>query len=226
MWGSVMFSEPRETPTQEDEFYTFFKNRKNIHLSFIILKYMTVYFHFPQKQKQQFRKIRKQFFQKNLRLLALILFLQDEESETQPRKKKKLNNTESQKTGQYLPDEILWRQKEQFSDGVGYSWIDGIKANASRMVSDSQLKQAANRFPINTPKTKEAYFVRQIYCEHFPSDSAAKSVKWQDSIACSSSAALKWDESFQNRTDDSGRSVLGVHNAAYGAEFKVTQKHT
>eukprot|EP00493_Phyllostaurus_siculus_P012059 UN12234 len=101
-----------------------------------------------------------------------------------PAKKRKLNNGESSQTEEkpYLPDSVLWRQKEQFSDGVGYSWIDGIKANAERMVSDAQLAQASKRFPINTPKTKEAYFVRQTFHSHFPSDSAARSVAWQDSI--------------------------------------------
>jgi len=150
----------------------------------------------------------------------------DEPSEEQPTKKRKLNNKESKQTNAYLPDEILWRQKEQFSDGVGYSWIDGLKAHADRTVSESQLKQASNRFPINTPKTKEAYFVRQIFTEHFPSDAAARTMKWQDSIACSTAAALRWDASFQNRTDDSGRSVIGVHNAAYGEDFKTERKHT
>jgi len=125
----------------------------------------------------------------------------------------------------YLPDSVLWRQKEQFSDGVGYSWIDGIKANAERQVSDAQLAQAAKRFPINTPKTKEAYFVRQTFHSHFPSDSAARSVEWQDSIACSTATALKWDASFQNRADDSGRSIAGVHNSAYGDSFQVEKKH-
>merc|ERR1712224_356600 len=124
----------------------------------------------------------------------------------------------------YLPDEILWRQKEQFSDGVGYSWIDGLKAYANKQVTDAQLAQAEHRFPIHTPKTKEAYLVRSIYNDHFPSDAAARCCKWQDSIACSSSAALKWDASFQNRADDSGRSVIGVHNAAYGADFKTALK--
>jgi len=115
----------------------------------------------------------------------------------------------------YLPDKILWRQKEQFSDGVGYSWIDSLKAHAGKIVSDAQLAQAKNRFPINTPMTKEAYFVRQIFHEKFPSDCAAKTVAWQDSIACSSAAALKWDKSFQNRADPSGRAVKGVHDSAY-----------
>lgn len=125
----------------------------------------------------------------------------------------------------YLPDEILWRQKEQFSDGVGYSWIDGLKAHAERAVSDSQLQHASCRFPINTPRTKEAYFIRQIFSKNFPSESAARTVKWQDSIACSTAAALRWDASFQSRTDDSGRSVLGVHKAAYGEGFKIERKH-
>jgi len=145
-----------------------------------------------------------------------------------PAKKRKLNNgkkAEVEDEKAYLPDSVLWRQKEQFSDGVGYSWIDGIKANAERMISDKQLEQAARRFPINTPKTKEAYFVRQTFHSHFPSDSAARSVAWQDSIACSTATALKWDASFQNRADDSGRSVVGVHNSAYDDKFQVAKKH-
>jgi len=148
-----------------------------------------------------------------------------EEASDHPAKKRKLNDGNPAKEMPYLPDSVLWRQKEQFSDGVGYSWIDGIKANAERQVSDAQLVQAAKRFPINTPKTKEAYFVRQTFHSHFPSDSAARSVEWQDSIACSTATALKWDASFQNRADDSGRSVVGVHNSAYGDSFQVEKKH-
>lgn len=144
----------------------------------------------------------------------------------QAAKKRKLNDGSSTPSNDaYLPDEVLWRQKEQFSDGVGYSWIDGVKAHANRLVSDAQLKQADRRFPINTPKTKEAYMVRQIFHGHFPTDAAARTVAWQDSIACSTATALKWDASFQNRTDDSGRSVAGVHNSAYGEEFAVENKH-
>jgi len=143
-----------------------------------------------------------------------------------PSKKRKLNNGDAEASDGkgYLPDSVLWRQKEQFSDGVGYSWIDTIKANADRVISDAQLAQSANRFPINTPKTKEAYFVRQIFHSHFPSDSAARSVAWQDSIACSTAAALRWDASFQNRADDSGRSI-DVHNHAHDDSFKVARKH-
>jgi len=143
----------------------------------------------------------------------------------QPRKKRKLNDGSAKAEKAYLPECVLWRQKEQFSDGVGYSWIDGLKAYAGRQISDQQLKMAERRFPINTPKTKEAYLVRQLFYSHFPSDSAARSVEWQDSIACSTAKAIEWDESFKNRVDDSGRSVAGVHNAAYSDEFQVAAKH-
>lgn len=115
----------------------------------------------------------------------------------------------------YLPASVLWRQKEQFSDGVGYSWIDGLRDYAEQKVSDSQMKQAANRFPTSTPNSKESYLYRTMFAKHFPSASAVATVKWQDSIACSSAAALKWDAAFQGRADPSGRAVLGVHASAY-----------
>ena len=112
--------------------------------------------------------------------------------------------------GTYLPDEILWRKKEQFSDGVSnseVSWIDCIKKHADSIVTDEMLKESSKRFPINTPKTKEAYFYRQIFAQHYPSDEAAKTVAWEDSIACSTARALEWDESFKNNADPSGWSV-------------------
>jgi len=120
----------------------------------------------------------------------------------------------------YLPKEVLWRQKEQFSDGVGYSWIDSIKANAEAKVTDQQLKTAPSRFPLKTPRTKEAYWIRDVFASHFGENSAAcETVGWQDSIACSSEVALRWDASFRGRGDASGRSVAGVHEAAYDASF-------
>ena len=114
----------------------------------------------------------------------------------------------------YLPKEILWRQKEQFSDGVGYSWIDGLKAHAEAQVSDVEMSNAHHRFPFNTPTTKEGYYFRSIFASHFPSDSAAETVPGGPSVACSTPTAILWDEAFSKMTDPSGRAV-GVHAAAY-----------
>ena len=114
-----------------------------------------------------------------------------------------------------LPDEVAWRQKEQFSDGVGYSWIDTLKKITSDQVSDEQMAHAAERFPINPPRNKEEYYYRSIFAEHFPSDSAARSVPSVPSVACSTAEALAWDEAFKNMNDPSGRSVAGVHEEAY-----------
>ncbi|SET32201.1 asparagine synthase B [Thalassotalea agarivorans] len=115
----------------------------------------------------------------------------------------------------YLPEEILWRQKEQFSDGVGYSWIDSLKEFVEAQVSDQQLENAAFKFPINTPDTKEAYFYRSVFEEHFPLVSAAECVPGGKSVACSTPQALAWDEAFANMADPSGRAVQSVHNDAY-----------
>lgn len=115
-----------------------------------------------------------------------------------------------------LPDAILWRQKEQFSDGVGYSWIDSLKALAEREVQDGELERAHFRFPINTPLTKEAYFYRSIFERHFPSEAAVRCVPQGPSVACSTPTAIAWDASFANNADPSGRAVRGVHNASYG----------
>lgn len=114
----------------------------------------------------------------------------------------------------HLPDEILWRQKEQFSDGVGYGWIDGLKAHAERQVSDRELAAAASRFPHNPPQTKEAYYYRSVFERLFPSPAAAATVPGGKSIACSSPAAIAWDAAFANAADPSGRAVAGVHHAA------------
>lgn len=114
-----------------------------------------------------------------------------------------------------LPQSVAWRQKEQFSDGVGYSWIDTLKAVTSQAVSDEQMAEAAVRFPINTPKTKEEYYYRSIFEEYFPSDSAARSVPSVPSVACSTAEALAWDASFKNMNEPSGRAVAGVHADAY-----------
>ncbi|MDQ3019957.1 MAG: asparagine synthase B [Bacteroidota bacterium] len=115
----------------------------------------------------------------------------------------------------YLPKEIVWRQKEQFSDGVGYSWIDTLKKVAEEQVSDEQLANAKYRFPIHPPMTKEEYRYRSIFSEHFPSDSAALCVPSVKSVACSTPEALAWDASFQNTNDPSGRAVKNIHNDAY-----------
>ena len=114
-----------------------------------------------------------------------------------------------------LPDAVAWRQKEQFSDGVGYSWIDTLKQVTSDLVSDEQMAHAAERFPINPPRNTEEYYSRSIFAEHFPSDSAARSVPSVPSVACSTAEALAWDEAFKNMNDPSGRAVAGVHEEAY-----------
>jgi len=114
-----------------------------------------------------------------------------------------------------LPKEVAWRQKEQFSDGVGYSWIDTLKKITSEAVSDEQMEHAAERFPINPPQNKEEYYYRSIFSEHFPSESAARSVPSVPSVACSTAEALAWDASFKNINDPSGRAVAGVHEQAY-----------
>lgn len=115
----------------------------------------------------------------------------------------------------YLPDSIAWRQKEQFSDGVGYNWIDTLKAVAEEKVTDEQLAKAQTRFAYNTPTTKEAYAYREIFESLFPLPSAVKCVPGGPSIACSSAKAIEWDESFKNAADPSGRAVAAVHNDAY-----------
>ena len=114
-----------------------------------------------------------------------------------------------------LPQSVAWRQKEQFSDGVGYSWIDTLKAITSSAVSDEQMARAAERFPIHTPQNKEEYYYRTIFEEHFPSESAARSVPSVPSVACSTAEALAWDASFQGKNDPSGRAVAGIHEEAY-----------
>ena len=116
-----------------------------------------------------------------------------------------------------LPESVAWRQKEQFSDGVGYSWIDSLKAVAESSVSDEQMAHAAERFPVNPPMNKEEYCYRSIFEENFPSASAAASVPSVPSVACSSAVALEWDAAFRNMNEPSGRAVAGVHNDAYGA---------
>ena len=114
-----------------------------------------------------------------------------------------------------LPAGVAWRQKEQFSDGVGYSWIDTLKAVTSQAVSDEQMAHAAERFPVNTPMNKEEYYYRSIFEEYFPSESAARSVPSVPSVACSTAEALAWDEAFKNMNEPSGRAVAGVHEEAY-----------
>lgn len=114
-----------------------------------------------------------------------------------------------------LPESVAWRQKEQFSDGVGYSWIDTLKAVTEAAVTDEQLASAAERFPVNPPMNKEEYYYRSIFESYFPSESAAKSVPSVPSVACSTAEALAWDAAFKNLNDPSGRAVAGVHDEAY-----------
>jgi len=115
----------------------------------------------------------------------------------------------------YLPESVLWRQKEQFSDGVGYSWIDSLKDLVSKEVSDNDLENASKTFSINTPRNKEEYYYRSIFRDHFSSDAAASSVPSVPSVACSTPQALEWDEAFKNMNDPSGRSISNIHNKSY-----------
>jgi asparagine synthase (glutamine-hydrolysing) len=112
-----------------------------------------------------------------------------------------------------IPDEILWRQKEQFSDGVGYNWVDSLKANADEKVSDEMLANAERKFPIQPPSTKEGYYYREMFAEMFPSNEAALTVEAGPSIACSSPVAFRWSKEFEKMDDPSGRAV-GIHNKA------------
>jgi asparagine synthase (glutamine-hydrolysing) len=116
----------------------------------------------------------------------------------------------------YLPESVAWRQKEQFSDGVGYSWIDTLKQVVEAAVTDDQMDNAHFRFPLQTPQNKEEFYYRTIFEEHFPSDAAALSVPSVPSVACSTPIALEWDEAFKNQNDPSGRAVAKVHDDAYG----------
>ena len=120
-----------------------------------------------------------------------------------------------------LPKEVAWRQKEQFSDGVGYSWIDTLKQLAADSVSDYEIAHAAERFPVNPPRSKEEYFYRTLFAAHFPSDSAAMSVPSVPSVACSTAEALAWDASFKGMNEPSGRAVSGVHEQAYSRSAAV-----
>lgn len=114
-----------------------------------------------------------------------------------------------------LPDAVAWRQKEQFSDGVGYSWIDTLKKITSERVSDEEMATATERFPINPPRNKEEYYYRSIFAEHFPSASAAATVPSIPGVACSTAEALAWDASFVGQNEPSGRAIAGVHEKAY-----------
>ena len=115
----------------------------------------------------------------------------------------------------YLPKEVLWRQKEQFSDGVGYNWIDTLKNKVNLEISDEMMNQAKVRFPIQTPQNKEEYYYRLIFEDHFPSEPASLSVPSVPSVACSTPIALEWDKAFKNLNDPSGRAVSKVHTKAY-----------
>eukprot|EP00045_Choanoeca_perplexa_P010033 m.100380 g.100380 ORF g.100380 m.100380 type:complete len:209 (+) comp15122_c0_seq5:1413-2039(+) len=126
----------------------------------------------------------------------------------------------------YLPKEVLWRQKEQFSDGVGYGWIDALRDAAEAEVTDEMMGLAQFRFPKNTPATKEAYRYRVIFEQHFPQPSAVDTVPGGKSIACSTERAMQWNEAFKERADCSGRAVLGVHEAAYATGWSAMDQQT
>ena len=115
----------------------------------------------------------------------------------------------------YLPESVAWRQKEQFSDGVGYSWIDTLKEVVEDAITDDQMINAKFRFPLQTPQNKEEFYYRSIFEEHFPSDTASMSVPSVPSVACSTPIALEWDEAFKNQNDPSGRAVAKVHEDSY-----------
>ncbi|WP_417875557.1 asparagine synthase B [Winogradskyella sediminis] len=115
----------------------------------------------------------------------------------------------------YIPESVAWRQKEQFSDGVGYSWIDTLKEIVEKEVTDEQLENASFRFPINTPLNKEEYYYRSIFESHFPNDAAALSVPQEASVACSTATALEWDEAFKTMNEPSGRAIANVHSDSY-----------
>ena len=115
----------------------------------------------------------------------------------------------------YLPESVTWRQKEQFSDGVGYNWIDTLKEVVEAKVSNEQMDNAHFRFPLQTPQNKEEFYYRSIFEEHFSSDAAALSVPSVPSVACSTPVALEWDAAFKNQNDPSGRAVAKVHDDAY-----------
>jgi len=115
----------------------------------------------------------------------------------------------------YLPESVAWRQKEQFSDGVGYNWIDTLKEVVEAAVTDEQMENAYYRYPLQTPQNKEEFHYRTIFEEYFPSDAAAMSVPSVPSVACSTPIALEWDEAFKNQNDPSGRAIAKVHDDAY-----------
>ena len=115
----------------------------------------------------------------------------------------------------YLPEEILWRQKEQFSDGVGYSWIDELKNYTDKLISDIDFKNRNQLYPINTPNTKEEMYYRSIFSKHFPNKECVTCVPSSKSVACSTEEALKWDKSFINMNDPSGRSIKNIHKDSY-----------
>ena len=116
---------------------------------------------------------------------------------------------------QYLPESVAWRQKEQFSDGVGYDWIDSLKDLVNEKVTDDMFKNAKFTFPFQTPMSKEEYYYRSIFEEHYPSETSATTVPSVPSVACSTPIALEWDKTFKNLNDPSGRSVSNVHNDSY-----------
>ncbi|GMG98353.1 hypothetical protein Nepgr_000193 [Nepenthes gracilis] len=121
----------------------------------------------------------------------------------------------------YLPKHILYRQKEQFSDGVGYSWIDGLKAHAEQQVTDKMMQNATRIFPHNSPATKEAYYYRTIFEKLFPQNSARLTIPGGPSVACSSAKATEWDTAWSKNPDPSGRAAVGVHNSSYDLQLQA-----
>lgn len=121
----------------------------------------------------------------------------------------------------FLNSDILWRQKEQFSDGVGYGWIDSLRDHAEQHVTDKMFETRNYRFPFNTPATKEAYYYRAIFESHYPQPSSIATVPGGPSIACSTARAMQWDKTFSNRADCSGRAVMGVHDSSYDEKFHI-----
>jgi len=115
----------------------------------------------------------------------------------------------------YLPESVTWRQKEQFSDGVGYNWIDSLRALTTESVTDEQMSKVAETYPINPPMNKEEYYYRTIFTDFFPSKSASLCVPSVPSVACSTEIALEWDAAFKNMNDPSGRSIKSVHEQGY-----------
>jgi asparagine synthase (glutamine-hydrolysing) len=158
-------------------------------------------------------EVRVPFLDRNFLDVAMGIDPQEKMIKQGGMEKHILRKAFDQSENPWLPESILWRQKEQFSDGVGYSWIDGLKGYAEREVTDTQLEEASSIFPYNTPQTKEAYLYRSIFHKHFPSDASAKTVAGGPTVACSTPTAVEWDKAWKKNLDPSGRAALGVHTS-------------